>query len=129
VLTLLLIVILAALKGKQRSELSKSVTDMEYRFGYVEFENAADAEKAYTAKRGTELDGRELNVDYSTPRGEKPAPRDRAQNRAKSFGDSVSPESDTLFVGNLSFDVDESIVGDAFGQYGSVRQVRLPTDP
>jgi len=33
-----------------------------------------------------------------------------------------------LFVGNLSFEANEDIVGEAFGEHGAVTNVRLPTD-
>jgi len=96
-------------------------------FGYVEFANAADAAKAHSAKNGALVDNRALNVDFANS---KPAggQQDRAQSRAKSFGDSTSPPSDTLFVGNLSFDVGQESVSEAFGEYGTILGVRLPTD-
>ena len=96
-------------------------------FGYVEFVNAADAATALKAKKGTQIDGREANVDFSTPR-DNSAPKDRANNRAKDFGDSQSPPSDTLFLGNLSFGASEDMIGEAFGEHGTVVNVRLPTD-
>lgn len=96
-------------------------------FGYVEFENAADAAKALHAKKGTEIDGREANVDFATPRDES-APKQRAQNRAEQYGDSTNPESDTLFVGNVAWSVTQDMLGEAFGAHGAVSNIRLPTD-
>jgi nucleolin len=96
-------------------------------FGYVEFSSSASATAALKAKKGALIDGREANVDYSTPR-DNAAPKDRAQNRAKAFGDATNPPSDTLFCGNLSFDADENMIGEAFGEHGTVINVRLPTD-
>lgn len=96
-------------------------------FGYVEFASSASAAAALEAKKGALIDGREANVDFSTPR-DKAAPKDRAQNRAQQFGDSKNPPSDTLFCGNLSFDATEDVVGEAFGEHGTVVNVRLPTD-
>jgi nucleolin len=58
--------------------------------------------------------------------GAKPA--DRANDRRKSYGDSTSEPSDTLFCGNLSFDADQDTISQAFGEYGTVLGVRLPTD-
>jgi nucleolin len=97
-------------------------------FGYVEFKNSADAARALKAKKGALIDGREANIDFSTPRGENTAPKERANQRAQNYGDSKNPESDTLFVGNLSFDANEDVVGEAFGEHGTVTNVRLPTD-
>ncbi|OJJ00503.1 hypothetical protein ASPVEDRAFT_109197, partial [Aspergillus versicolor CBS 583.65] len=100
-------------------------------FGYVEFTNAADAAKAYEAMKDAEIDNRKINLDYATGR---PANKDqgnfkdRAQNRARSFGDQASPESDTLFVGNLPFSANEDSVHEVFGGQGTVLGIRLPTD-
>jgi nucleolin len=94
-------------------------------FGYVEFANAADAAAALKAKNKSELDGRAINVDFSTPR---PNEGERSNARAKAHGDTTSPESDTLFVGNISFEANEDILGEEFGKWGTVTQVRLPTD-
>ncbi|KAK2741770.1 hypothetical protein FQN57_005514 [Myotisia sp. PD_48] len=100
-------------------------------FGYVEFANIEDAVKAYNAKKDTELDGRTINLDYANARTNNAngaSGQDRAQSRAKSFGDSTSPESDTLFLGNLSFGADENMVQELFSQHGSILGIRLPTD-
>ncbi|KAL3461248.1 hypothetical protein BJX64DRAFT_261140 [Aspergillus heterothallicus] len=99
-------------------------------FGYVEFASAADAAKAFESMKDTEIDGRKINLDYATGR---PANKDqggfkeRAQNRARSFGDQSSPESDTLFIGNLPFSATEDSVGEVFGSSGTVLGIRLPT--
>lgn len=98
-------------------------------FGYVDFESAEAAAKAYDAKQGFELDNRALNLDYANARPADSTPGARASDRAKKHGDSVSPESDTLFVGNLPFDVDQDAVQQFFGEVAEVTSVRLPTDP
>ena len=77
------------------------------------------------AKNKSDIDGRPANVDFSTPRatdGERPSAR------AKTYGDSTSAPSETLFVGNVAFDATEDMLGEEFGQWGTVTQVRLPTD-
>ncbi|TPR08588.1 hypothetical protein CAN33_004935 [Aspergillus niger] len=102
-------------------------------FGYVEYTNAVDAAKAFEAKKGAEIDGRVINLDYATGRpankDQQGGFKDRANARARSFGDQASPESDTLFVGNLPFDANEDSVGELFGEKGSILGIRLPTDP
>ncbi|EGD85811.1 RNA binding protein, partial [Trichophyton rubrum CBS 118892] len=99
-------------------------------FGYVEFVNVEDAVKAHAAKKDVELDGRKMNLDYANARANGNAnPRERADNRAKSFGDQTSPESDTLFIGNISFSADENMVQELFSKYGMIQGIRLPTDP
>lgn len=74
---------------------------------------------------GKEVDGRAINVDYSTPRPDAGAQRTE---RASKFGDQRSAESDTVFVANLSFDVDEDTVRNEFESFGSIIGLRLPTD-
>lgn len=68
-----------------------------------------------------------MRLDLSTS---KPAnnPSERANDRAKKFNDELSPESDTLFVGNLSFNVDEDSVSAFFNEVANVKSLRLPTE-
>lgn len=98
-------------------------------FGYVDFDNSESATKAYEAMQGHELDGRALNLDYANAKPADANPRDRAADRAQKHGDTVSPPSDTLFVGNLPFDVDQDTVQAFFGEVSEVTSCRLPTDP
>ena len=80
--------------------------------------------KAHGEMQDVEIDGRAINVDFSKPK-DAATPR---QDRQKSYGDSLSAPSETLFVANLSFDVTEDAVAEEFGKHGSVLGVRLPTD-
>ncbi|KAG6026591.1 hypothetical protein E4U40_001981 [Claviceps sp. LM458 group G5] len=98
-------------------------------FGYVDFDSGANATKAYDAMQGFELDNRALNLDYANARPTESNPSDRAADRAKKHGDTVSPPSDTLFVGNLPFDVDQETVRVFFSEVAETTSVRLPTDP
>jgi nucleolin len=107
--------------------ISDKATGRSKGFGYVDFTNPANCAAALKAKKGAMIDGREANVDFSTPRDNN-APKERANDRAKQFGDSQNPPSDTLFLGNLSFNADENMIGEAFGEHGTVVNVRLPTD-
>lgn len=92
-------------------------------FAYVTFTTTDAVEKAL-AMNGKEIDGRPVNIDKSIEK-DKTAVR---ENRAKAFGDSASPPSSVLFVGNLSFDATEDVIWEAFGEYGDIKSVRLPTD-
>lgn len=94
-------------------------------FGYVEYSTAASAKAAIEAMQGKEIDGRACNVDFSTPRPE----RTEGGDRANKYGDQRSAESDTVFVANLSFDVDEDVVRNEFESFGEIIGLRLPTDP
>lgn len=66
-----------------------------------------------------------MNVDFANAR---PDPGQKQENRRKSYGDSVSEPSDTLFLGNLSFEVGQEAVTEAFAPHGTVLGIRLPTD-
>ena len=96
-------------------------------YAYVEFADPADAAKALKAKNGSQLDGRAMNVDFAKAREER-TPGDKNNSRAKQFGDSKSPPSDTLWVGNISFGATAEMMQDVFGEFGSVTRVSLPTD-
>jgi len=99
-------------------------------FGYVEFTNADDAVKAHAAKKDANIDGRRVNLDFANARtSTNPVTKDRAQSRAQSFGDQKSPESDTLFVGNIAFSATEDMIQETFSEHGSILGIRLPTDP
>ncbi|CDR99019.1 hypothetical protein [Sporisorium scitamineum] len=92
-------------------------------FGYVDFATAAAAKKAFEEGQGKEVDGRAIRIDLSTPKS------DATENRAKKFNDQRSAPSTTLFIGNLSFDISEDDVWNAFSEHGEVSGVRLPKDP
>jgi nucleolin len=95
-------------------------------YGYVDFESGADCAKAHDGRKGTELDGRPLNVDFANQR---PSNDQRQEKRRQTFGDTPSEPSDTLFVGNLSFDIDADAVTEQFQPFGTITGVRLPTKP
>lgn len=92
-------------------------------YGYVDFSSPEIAKKAVEQFNGHEIDGRAIRVDFAAPR----APKQDAAPR-KQFGEASAP-SNTLFVGNLSFDVVEDSVWDYFAEFGQVSSVRLPKDP
>lgn len=65
-----------------------------------------------------------MNVDFANARNNDNKP----DNRRKSYGDQVGEPTETLFLGNLSFDCTQEDISDAFGPHGTVLSVRLPTD-
>lgn len=79
--------------------------------------------------QGQEVEGRAINLDYANSRPADTTPQARANDRAKKHGDTVSPESDTLFVGNLPFGIDQDTVREFFSETCEVVSVRLPTNP
>ncbi len=96
------------------------------RYGYVEFVNVEDAMKAYAAKKETDLDGRPLNIDYANA---KKDPKEKQESRGERYGDRKSEPSDTLFLGNLSFEATEDDIYNIFTPYGTATGVRIPTNP
>jgi nucleolin len=98
-------------------------------FGYVDFDSPEAAEKAYNDKNGAFLQGRDMRLDFaSKPSADSAAPNARAADRARKHGDVISPESDTLFVGNLPFSADEESVSNFFNEVAQVQSLRIPTD-
>ncbi len=69
-----------------------------------------------------------MKLDFSN-RNQKTDAAASPNVRAKKYGDTISPESDTLFVGNLSFDADEDAVSSFFSEVATVKSLRLPTNP
>lgn len=96
-------------------------------FGYVDFDTAENAKAALDEKHGAFLDGRDMRLDISSGKP-KNDPAARAGDRAKKFNDEMSPESDTIFVGNLSFNVDEETVSAFFSEVAEIKSLRLPTE-
>ena len=71
-----------------------------------------------------------MRLDFSTqkPKDNTDSPAGRANDRAKKFNDTISPESDTLFVGNLPWSATEESVSAFFNEAANVKSLRLPTD-
>ncbi|KAK9470858.1 nuclear localization sequence-binding protein, partial [Dipodascopsis tothii] len=97
-------------------------------YGYVDFADISSVNKAIETMQGKEIDGRPVNLDASNSKPQS-STQDRSNTRARDFGDVVSAPSDTLFCGNLSFDVDRDSLYEIFGAHGTVVNVRLPTNP
>ena len=83
-----------------------------FRFGYVEFATAESASKAMEFE-GKRIDGRPIHVDFAS-----------SSNKKSNFQGDVS---DTIFIGNLSFEATEDEIWKTFGNYGTIVSVRLPT--
>lgn len=79
---------------------------------------------------GKELDGRAIRLDIAPARNNaEKKPFGRAQDRATKHGDVISPESSTLFVGNIPFGTSRDEVWEFFSEGAEVKNVRLPTNP
>ncbi|KAI8098913.1 uncharacterized protein BX664DRAFT_255317 [Halteromyces radiatus] len=84
-------------------------------FGYVDFANKKDMDDALTLN-GVEFQGRNIRLDVATPA----TPRRKDEN--------YSPKTNTVFVANISRDLDEAGLREAFESFGNIVEVRLPID-
>ncbi|KAL8696498.1 MAG: hypothetical protein Q9201_007629 [Fulgogasparrea decipioides] len=110
----------------KESGRSRGPSNEDIRFGYVEYVNAADGVKAHAAMTAAIIDGRTINLDFSTPRKEKPS--GDYQERSNKYGDLINPPSTTIFCANLAFGATQDDVSDAFGEHAEIKAVRIPTD-
>ncbi|KAI9284614.1 hypothetical protein BC943DRAFT_261511, partial [Umbelopsis sp. AD052] len=101
--------------------VSDKMTGRSKGYGYVDFADAETKEKAKEYHE-TEFMGRQLRIDDAPTRGSQP--HDNGAQRSKP----LSAKSDTVFCGNLSFDMDDTTLRQSFEEYGNVIGVRLPTD-
>lgn len=99
--------------------LSKLINVVLFRFGYVEFATAEGANNAVKFAGG-EIDGRAINVDLADQ-------KTGSFKKKSNFSKGTSEVSNTLFIGNLSFNVIEDEIWETFGNYGQIVAVRLPT--
>ena len=102
-------------------------------YGYVDFATSEAREAAMKLGGSLEICGREVRIDRSDRGGDAARPdakygADAHADRAKVFGDSTSPASDTLFLGNLAFEASEDELRNSFQDYGLISSIRLPTD-
>jgi len=96
--------------------------------GFITFETAEQAAQA-VQKEGQELLGRPLKINYAKPRpgGDRKKPR-------RSFGGAAPqlsekpPGCTTVFVGNLSFDIDDGAMRDFAKDCGDVASIRWLSD-
>ena len=89
----------------------------------VNFDTTTAAEAAI-ALNGQELSGRWLSIQYNTPKSTKAMP----QNATRFEPSAKDPGCVTVFVGNLSWNVDEDAIRAAFGECGEISSVRFATD-
>jgi nucleolin len=96
-------------------------------YGHVEFATTEATDKA-VAMAGEMILGRAIRVDFA--KGRTNSPSRSGGKSSRSYG----PESEkpsgckTLFIGNLSFNIDEDSVWTEFGKCGEVIRVKLATD-
>lgn len=84
-----------------------------YRFGYVEFETQDSAAEAIKAKHQTDFEGRTLVVSYKITT-ERPK--------------ALNPPSQTLFIGNLAYEMSDADLNQLFREIRNVIDVRVAID-
>jgi RNA recognition motif-containing protein len=94
------------------------LTCISSRFGYVEFENQADAAAAITALNQAVLQGRRMAVQFHRPRPAPNLTQPREPNNP----------SKTLFIGNMSFEMSDKDLNDLFREVRNVVDVRVAID-
>jgi nucleolin len=93
--------------------------------GFITFSNAAGASAALKLD-GTELMGRNMGISLATPRPGGDTPKKSGGGMREM---SEKPEGcNTMFCGNLSFDIDEDSIKAFFKEAGEVANVRWLTD-
>jgi len=108
--------------------------------GTLEFKTGAQAKKAVELN-GTDLLGRAMKVELQAPRadkggfgrgdrggrGDRRGRGDRGGRNGGGGGHGPSPKPegcDTVFLGNLSFEVTEDAVKEVFGSCGTIQDIR-----
>lgn len=89
-----------------------------YRFGYVEFEDPASAQRAVERFHLQNLEGRQMNVQIQKPRFLSAPKYPRDQNEP----------SKTLFIGNMPFDMSDRDLNNLFSKIKNLVDVRVAID-
>lgn len=88
-------------------------------FGFVKMSSIEEAEAAAKKFDGYELDGRQLRVNYGPPPRKKPVVREpRDSGRGNN-------NSNTVYVGNLSWSVDDQALETLFWEHGNVMKAKV----
>ena len=85
-------------------------TGYSYGFGFVDFQNAEDAQKAIETLNGTQLQNKTIKVAYARPSGE-------------------TIKGANLYIKGLPKSMSQSELQDLFNPYGQIIQARILTDP
>jgi nucleolin len=112
-------------------EDAKVVIDPEGRskgFGFVKFFSAEDCERALAEADNLNMAGRPITCRQKTSSPTRSADRSDRNERLGSLrtvSNEKSPPSNTLFVGNLSFNSSEESIREFFEEVATVTKVRL----
>jgi len=96
-------------------------------FGFVTLGSREAAEKAISKMDQAQLDGRQIRVNESRPKGERRPGVGPGGGGGGAFNP-AGKEEVKLYVGNLSFDTREEDIKGMFEEYGTVSDCFMPTD-
>ncbi|MCL7022543.1 hypothetical protein MKW94_018140 [Papaver nudicaule] len=96
-------------------------TDESRGFAFVTMSSVEEAEKAVEMFNRYDIDGRTLNVNKASPKGSRP------ERTPRSF-ESSSSSSLRLYVGNLSWQVDDARLEQVFSEHGKVLDAKVVMD-
>jgi multiple RNA-binding domain-containing protein 1 len=93
-------------------------------FGFVEFADAATAQRALSQLQGVVLDGHALELKHSTKRLAPLAAVTPSKASSSSNGSTAS--SSKLICRNVAFQATAKEIRELFGSYGQLKRVRMP---
>ncbi|MCL7039999.1 hypothetical protein MKW94_005804 [Papaver nudicaule] len=96
-------------------------TDESRGFAFVTMSSVEEAEKAVEMFNRYDIDGRTLNINKASPKGSRP------ERTPRSF-ESSSSSSLRLYVGNLSWQVDDARLEQVFSEHGKVLDAKVVMD-
>ncbi|CAI5982924.1 unnamed protein product [Closterium sp. NIES-64] len=96
-------------------------------FGFVTMSTPEEAQSAIEKFDGSELGGRMLKVNMPVPRGERErgARNERPRGDRPRFGGN---QGNKLYVGNLSWGMDDMALEDLFAEFGKVLEAKVVLD-
>jgi nucleolysin TIA-1/TIAR len=122
-------------------------------FGFVAFRNKEDAQKAMNAMNGEWLGKKAIRCDWAIQKGagaaSAPSASSPGTSNSSSMGPSSSnwsssggggglqynhiwvqcpPENTTVYVGNLSPDVNQAMLDSAFSPFGAIEEIRVQAE-
>ncbi|KAI8645694.1 hypothetical protein BD408DRAFT_411386 [Parasitella parasitica] len=83
-------------------------------FGFIEFDNKSNAEKALKAMQGFNLDGHSLELKLSHRKADTKSKKGK------------TPETTKLVVRNVPFEATDKDLRELFGAYGQLKSLRMP---
>ncbi|CAI7783253.1 unnamed protein product [Closterium sp. NIES-53] len=97
-------------------------------FGFVTMSTPEEAQAAIEKYDGSELGGRMLKVNMPVPRGERErgARTERPRGERPRFGG--GNQGNKLYVGNLSWGMDDMALEDLFAEFGKVLEAKVVLD-